>query len=85
MTEMRTLSTYCPECDCDVEARLEYRREALPVKGEPTSYDAEVAICPRCGCLIGDSNVEEDNSSLSVRSIRVSRLPFPPISGRRRT
>lgn len=61
MTEMRTLSTYCPECDCDVGARLEYRRETLPVKGEPTSYDAEVAICPRCGCLIGDSNVEEGN------------------------
>lgn len=61
MTERRTLSTYCPECDRVVEARVERRRETLPVKGEPTSYDAEVAICPRCGRAIGDSKVEEGN------------------------
>ena len=58
---MKMLSTYCPECDREVDALLEHRAETLPVKGEPTSYDAEVAVCPCCGEAIGDSRVEEGN------------------------
>ena len=61
MNAEKTLNTYCPECDCEVDARLERRTETLPVKGEPTSYDAEVAVCPCCGEAIGDSRVEEGN------------------------
>lgn len=61
MNAEKTLNTYCPECDREVDARLEHRLETLPVKGEPTSYDAEVAVCPCCGEVIGDSRVEEDN------------------------
>ena len=61
MNADKTLNTYCPECDCEVEARLEHRIETLPVKGEPTSYDAEVAVCPCCGEVIGDSRIEEGN------------------------
>lgn len=61
MNADKTLNTYCPECDCEIEARLERRAETLPVKGEPTSYDAEVAVCPRCGEVIGDSLIEEGN------------------------
>lgn len=61
MNAEKMLSTYCPECDREVDARLECRTETLPVKGEPTSYDAEVAVCPCCGKAIGDSRVEEGN------------------------
>lgn len=61
MNAEKTLNTYCPECDCEVDARLEHRLETLPVKGELTSYDAEVAVCPFCGEAIGDSRVEEGN------------------------
>ena len=61
MNAEKTLNTYCPECDREVEARLEQRIETLPVKGEQTSYDAEIAICPHCGEVIGDSRIEEGN------------------------
>lgn len=61
MNAEKTLNTYCPECDREVDARLEHRLETLPVKGESTSYDAETAVCPRCGEVIGDSRVEEGN------------------------
>ena len=61
MNAEKMLNTYCPECDREVDARLEHRIETLPVKGEPTSYDAEVAVCPCCGEAIGDSRVEEGN------------------------
>ena len=61
MNAEKTLNTYCPECDCEVDARLEHRTETLPVKGEPTPYDAEVAVCPCCGGVIGDSRIEEGN------------------------
>ena len=52
MNAKKTLSTYCPECDCEVDARLEHRIETLPVKGEQTSC---------CGEVIGDSRIEEGN------------------------
>ena len=61
MNAEKTLNTYCPECDREVEARLEQRVETLPVKGEQTSYDAESAIGPHCGEVIGDSRIEEGN------------------------
>ena len=61
MNAEKTVSTYCPECDHEVEASLERRVEVLPVKGEPTSYDAVVAICPCCGGVIGDSRIEDGN------------------------
>ena len=61
MNAEKMLNTYCPECDREVDARLEHRLETLPVKGESTSYDAEVAVCPCCGEEIGDSRVEEGN------------------------
>ena len=61
MNAEKKLNTYCPECDREVDARLEHRTETLPVKGEPTPYDAEVAVCPCCGGIIGDSRIEEGN------------------------
>ena len=61
MNAEKTLNTYCTECDCEVDARLEHRIETLPVKGEQTSYNAEVAVCPCCGEVIGDSRIEEGN------------------------
>ena len=61
MNAEKTLNTYCPECDREVDARLEHKIETLSVKGEQTSYDAEVAVCPCCGEEIGDSRVEEGN------------------------
>ena len=61
MSVEKTINTYCPECDREVVAILEHRVETLSVKGEPTSYDAEVAVCPCCGGAIGDSRIEGEN------------------------
>ena len=61
MSAVKTIETFCPECDCEVTASIERGTETLPVKGERTSYDAEVAICPCCGEVIGDSRIEEGN------------------------
>lgn len=61
MSAAKTIETFCPECDCEVTASIELRAETLPVKGEPTSYDAEIAVCPCCGKAIGDSRIEEGN------------------------
>ena len=61
MNAVKTIKTFCPECDCEVTASIELRVETLPVKGEPTSYDAEIAVCPCCGAEIGDSRIEEGN------------------------
>lgn len=61
MSFEKTIATYCPECDREVKAPIERRTETLPVKGESTSYEAEVAVCPFCGEIIGDSRVEGKN------------------------
>lgn len=61
MSNLEMVKTYCPECDREVDATIIHRREELPVKGEPTSYDAEIAVCPFCGYEIGDSSVEDGN------------------------
>lgn len=61
MSVEKTANTYCPECDREVVAFVEHRVETLPVKGEPTSYDAKVTVCPCCGETIGDSRVEGEN------------------------
>lgn len=61
MSELGTVTTYCPECDREVDANVIHRREELPVKGEPTAFEADVAVCPACGCEIGDSRIEDGN------------------------
>lgn len=61
MSAVKTIKTFCPECDCEVVAPIELRVETLPVKGEQTPYDADIAICPYCGEAIGDSRIEEGN------------------------
>lgn len=76
--EMKMLSTYCPECDREVDARFERRTETLPVKGEPTSYDAEVAVCPCCGEAIGDSRVEEGNLRRAYSAYCVAHCLMTP-------
>ena len=76
--EMKMLSTFCPECDREVDARLERRTETLPVKGEPTSYDAEAAVCPCCGEAIGDSRVEEGNLRRAYSAYRVAHGLMAP-------
>lgn len=61
MSAVKTLDTYCPECDREVTAPIQHRIESLPVKGEAISYNAEIAVCPYCGEVIGDSRIEDAN------------------------
>ena len=68
----RTFQTYCPECDADVCATLEGRRESLVIRGELTEYDADVAICPKCGCEIGDSRIESINLERAYSAYRAA-------------
>jgi putative zinc finger/helix-turn-helix YgiT family protein len=52
----------CFECGGLVTPRVEERKEALPVRGEPTEVLARVAVCPECGA---DMSIEElDNATL---------------------
>ncbi len=57
----KTFDTFCPSCDTEVTATVVSRIESLPIRGEDTSYIAEVAVCPICGGDIGDSRIEENN------------------------
>lgn len=65
-------ATYCIECDRPVDAAIEQRTEALTVRGEAVSYMAEVAVCPHCGSVIGDSRLEEGNLDRAYESYRAS-------------
>ena len=67
-----TVETYCVECDECVTAAIEERNETLEVRGEPVSYTARVAVCPRCGGEIGDSRVEEANLERAYSAYRKS-------------
>lgn len=55
------LDTYCPECDGEVRACLRTQPASLSVRGEDVSYAETVAVCPTCGCAIGDSRIEGAN------------------------
>ena len=66
------LATYCIECDRPVDAAIEQRTEALTIRGEDVSYMAEVAVCPHCGSVIGDSRLEGGNLDRAYESYRAS-------------
>lgn len=61
MTSDKTFNTYCPVCDTEVSANLVEREETTDVRGETITFAAEVAICPCCGKVIGDSRIESKN------------------------
>lgn len=58
-----TISTFCPDCDAEVLAAVERRRESLRIKNERVEYDASVAVCPCCHKEIGVYELELDNQN----------------------
>ena len=64
------LATYCIECDEPVDARMERRTENLTIRNERVSYAAEVAVCPHCHSVIGDSRLEEGNLNRAYETYR---------------
>lgn len=62
--------TYCPECDIDVDARLENHQGTLAVRGESVSFLELTVVCPRCGATIGDARVEGKNLERAYDSYR---------------
>ena len=80
---MGDIKTYCIECDCDVTARIERRRETLKVRGELVEYDGRVAACPLCGAVIADSRVEEDNLERAYEAYRTRHGIMSPQEIRR--
>lgn len=54
-------NTYCPQCDKSVAANLDHVVEKITVRGLEVEYTAKHAVCPNCGCIIGDSRVEKEN------------------------
>jgi putative zinc finger/helix-turn-helix YgiT family protein len=42
-----------------VEPRIEERLETLPVRGEPTSVLARIAVCPTCGSDMSDESLDD--------------------------
>ena len=67
---MNRIDTFCPICDEPVTAQIVARRETLPVRGVPTTFDAQVAVCPLCGEDIGDSRVEKGNFEVAFAAYR---------------
>lgn len=67
---MKTLSTYCVECDREVDARIEHRDETMRIRGQETPYGGEVAVCPVCGAVIADSRVETRNLDAAYSAYR---------------
>lgn len=58
---MKTIDTYCCECDKKVAAEIRPAVDTLAVRGEDIEYSAELAFCPYCGQIIADSRVEDKN------------------------
>lgn len=55
------ISTYCPVCNCEVEADVFDHESSQVVRGEVVNYNEQLAICPVCCNAIGDSRVESVN------------------------
>lgn len=67
-----TFETYCPACDTEVCAPLVRRVGTLRIRGELTTYDEEVAVCPSCGEVIGDSRLEDENLNRAYATYRAA-------------
>lgn len=64
------IETYCPECDNPVTARLEKAIGHTSVRGTEVSCEVTHAICPNCGCVIGDTRIEKDNLKNAFNAYR---------------
>lgn len=64
------LDTYCPECDAEVHAHLHERPAILSIRGEEIGFDETVAICPKCGTVIGDARIEGANLERAYSTYR---------------
>lgn len=69
---MNTLDTYCPTCDSEVVANVILRPTHVKVKGDDVDIVERVAVCPSCGCEIGDSRIESENLSLAYNAYAAS-------------
>lgn len=78
MSAMNTLSTYCVECDREVDALIEHRDESMRIRGRETAYGAEVAVCPICGAVIADSRVEARNLDAAYAAYRSANNLLSP-------
>ena len=75
---MKTIDTFCPECWCTVEARIESRPEAHVVRETEIETVSEIAVCPLCGTDIGDSRLEDANIQRAYDVYRKTRgVIFP--------
>lgn len=77
-TRERVLSTYCPNCDVEVDATLENRPDSLDVRGSEVNYTATVAVCPVCHQVIADSRVEGANLERARAAYRSARGILSP-------
>lgn len=75
---MNRIDTFCPNCDEPVTAQIVAREETLPVRGMPTTFDAQVAVCPLCGEDIGDSRIEKGNFEAAYAVYRVENGVIAP-------
>lgn len=78
MSAMNTLSTYCVECDQEVDARIVHRDESMRIRRRETAYGAEVATCPLCGAVIADSRVEARNLDAAYSAYRSANNLLQP-------
>lgn len=50
---------YCPQCDQDVETRIEEKKEIYSVRGEDFQTDNAVRICNECNTPLFDESLDE--------------------------
>ena len=51
----------CPECCQEVQMEVRKVQETYPVKGDPTTIDANVMYCCSCGESIFTMELDKDN------------------------
>lgn len=79
MSEMKsTFSTYCIECDQEVEARVERRTETMRIRKQDITYEATVAVCPVCGAVIADARIESENLAAAYAAYRAANHLLSP-------
>ncbi|WP_241963798.1 type II TA system antitoxin MqsA family protein [Gordonibacter sp. 28C] len=75
---MNTITTFCTECERQVEATIEAVRETIDVRGCAVTDDFEYAVCPYCENRIPEPVLVDRNFAKMYGAYREARgIPQP--------
>ncbi len=64
------MEVYCANCGQDRRVAIVERRETYPVRGEPITVDAKVAVCQTCHQDISVASLDDDNLETAFNQYR---------------